>query len=85
MAKALTLETLLSGDVTPEQLSTIPFEQALGLLEEVVCSVESGNLPLDKAIGSYERGTILVQHLRRLLSGAEEKLRLLQKGAQPAE
>ena len=85
MAKAgkevtVTLETLLSGDVSEEQINSLSFEQALKLLEEVVTSVESGSLPLDRAIGSYEHGTSLIKHLRKLLSGAEEKLRVLNQG-----
>ena len=76
MAKAgkdvtVTLEGLLSGDVSAAQVSELSFEQALKLLEEVVVSVESGSLPLDRAIGSYEKGTHLIQQLRKLLSGAE--------------
>jgi exodeoxyribonuclease VII small subunit len=82
MAKAgkdvtVTLEGLLSGDVSAAQVTELSFEQALKLLEEVVVSVESGSLPLDRAIGSYEKGTHLIQQLRKLLSGAEEKLRVL--------
>lgn len=73
----VTLEGLLSGEVSPQQVETLSFEQALKLLEEVVVSVESGNLPLDRAIGSYEKGSLLVKQLRTLLSGAEEKLRVL--------
>ncbi len=75
--KEVTVEGLLSGEVNDEQLSSLSFEQALKLLEQVVASVESGNLPLDRAIGSYEKGTGLIQHLRGLLSRAEQKLRVL--------
>lgn len=75
--KAVTLEALIKGDLEAADIEGLKFEQALSLLEEVVNSVESGALPLDQAIGSYEQGTLLVQHLRRLLSGAEEKLRML--------
>jgi exodeoxyribonuclease VII small subunit len=82
MAKAgkdgsVTLETLINGEVSETQVGALSFEQALKLLEEVVTSVESGALPLDRAIGSYEHGTALIKHLRKLLSGAEEKLRVL--------
>jgi exodeoxyribonuclease VII small subunit len=77
---AVTLEALLSGEVSEDQVNALSFEQALKLLEEVVTSVESGSLPLDRAIGSYERGTSLIKHLRKLLSGAEEKLRVLNQG-----
>lgn len=75
--KSVTLDGLLKGEVGVKEVATLKFERALGLLEEVVASVESGALPLDQAIGSYEQGTLLVQHLRKLLSGAEEKLRML--------
>lgn len=77
---AVTLEALLSGEVSDDQVNSLTFEQALRLLEEVVASVESGSLPLDRAIGSYEHGTSLIKHLRKLLSGAEEKLRVLNQG-----
>ena len=85
MAKAskdnvVTLEALISGEVSEEQVNGLTFEQALKLLEEVVTSVESGSLPLDRAIGSYEHGSSLIKHLRKLLSGAEEKLRVLNQG-----
>lgn len=76
----ITLEALQKGEVGDDALAALSFEQALKLLEEVVAAVESGNLPLDQSIGSYEKGTVLVQHLRKLLSGAEEKLRVLGKG-----
>ena len=60
MAKAgketsVTLEALVNGEVSEEQVSSLSFEQALKLLEEVVTSVESGTLPLDRAIGDHQR------------------------------
>jgi exodeoxyribonuclease VII small subunit len=81
-AKTITLEDVMQGSVGAAEISELRFEEALDLLEGVVTAVESGSLPLDQAIGSYERGTQLVQHLRSLLSGAEEKLRILNEGAQ---
>jgi len=77
--KDITLEKLVSGAVKPEDVAALPFEEALKLLEELVNSVESGTLPLERSMTSYERGVLLVDHLRGLLSGAEEKLKLLQK------
>jgi exodeoxyribonuclease VII small subunit len=78
--KEITLEDVMQGKVGPAEIGAFRFEEALTLLEGVVAAVESGNLPLDQAIGSYERGTQLVQQLRSLLSGAEEKLRMLNEG-----
>jgi len=82
MAKnELSIEQLLSDEKVAEKLKGLSFEQALKLLEELVGSVESGTLPLERSITSYERGVALVDHLRGILSGAEEKLKVLQKGA----
>jgi exodeoxyribonuclease VII small subunit len=75
--KGIKLEDIMEGRVERDQIAALSFEEALKLLEGVVAAVESGNLPLDQAIGSYEKGTQLVQHLRSLLAGAEEKLRVL--------
>lgn len=75
--KEVSFESVLAGDVSDEQLQGLSFEQSLKLLEQVVAAVENGSLPLDGAIGAYEKGSVLVQHLRKLLCGAEEKLRML--------
>ena len=80
MAKAITLKELLADDGAELDLSEVPFENGIKLLEELTEKVESGSLPLDRAILSYERGSRLMEHLRALVSGAEEKLRVLQKG-----
>jgi exodeoxyribonuclease VII small subunit len=52
----------------------LTFEKALELLNELVIRVESGGLPLDRAVLSYERGAFLIEHLRAVLAGAETKL-----------
>lgn len=75
----LTAESLLLGTASPDGVKQLQFEEALKLLESLVGSVESGTLPLEKAVCAYEQGVVLVEHLRGLLSGAEEKLKLLQK------
>ena len=78
MAKPIKLEDILGSDTPKEKVDALSFEQGLVLLEELVKSVESGALPLDKALLSYERGVVVIEHLRKKLSGAEEKLRVLQ-------
>lgn len=75
----VTVELLLAGEGSEDAIQSLSFEQGLKLLEELVAIVESGSLPLDRAVTSYERGTALLQHLRGQLSGAEERLRILQK------
>ncbi|NDC37731.1 MAG: exodeoxyribonuclease VII small subunit [Proteobacteria bacterium] len=72
MAKSVTLKA-------QPLLSELSFEDGLKLLDELVQKVESGALPLETAIHSYEKGAKLIERLRGLLSGAEEKLELLSK------
>ena len=79
--KSITLDDLLSADDVESRLAELSFEDGLKFLEELVASVESGSLPLEKAVSSYEKGVLLIERLRKLLSGAEEKLKILNKGS----
>jgi len=76
MAESLSLKDLLAEE-GQTKVSDVNFESGLKLLEELVGKVESGSLPLDKAILSYERGVALITHLRGVLKGAEQKLQTL--------
>lgn len=77
--KTLKLSDLLDSGDGAKRISELSFEGGLKLLEELVESVEAGTLSLDKSIVSYEKGAALISHLRNLLSGAEEKLKILNK------
>lgn len=79
MGDTLTLKELISDEGAANRIARLSFEDGLKLLEELVSKVESGSLALDKAILSYEKGVMLIERLRTLLSGAEEKIRVLQK------
>lgn len=76
MAETLNLKDLLA-DEGEKKVAEVSFETGLKLLEELVGKVESGSLPLDKAVLSYERGVSLITHLRGVLKGAEQKLQTL--------
>ena len=75
------LEDLLESPDPKKKIGDVTFEDGMKLLEELVISVETGTLPLDRAIKSYEHAAVLINHLRDLLSGAEAKLKVLQKNA----
>ena len=77
----VSVEKILAAD-GQELVAKLPFEAGLKLLEQLVATVEGGSLPLEQAIVAYERGATLVVHLRGLLTGAEEKLRILQRPLQ---
>ncbi len=79
--KEVTLEQLLAAADPKKAIQSLPFEECLKLLEELVGAVERGSLPLERAIMSYEKGAVLVEHLRSALTKAEERLKVLKRGS----
>jgi exodeoxyribonuclease VII small subunit len=60
-------------------ISQMSFEQALKELEDIVTSLEQGDVALEESIAKYERGEKLRGHCQKLLGAAEakvEKIRL---------
>jgi exodeoxyribonuclease VII small subunit len=61
---------------------TIDFEQALTELEAVVEQLQRPDIPLDRAVALYRRGTELAQQSEELLSAAELQVQLLTQAVQ---
>jgi exodeoxyribonuclease VII small subunit len=58
-----------------------PFEATLAQLEELVARLESGELPLDEALRSFEQGVRLTRECQNALTSAQQKVQqLLQRG-----
>jgi exodeoxyribonuclease VII small subunit len=55
------------------------FEQALAELETLVARLERGDLPLDEALKSFERGIALTRHCQASLQAAQAKVEILMK------
>jgi exodeoxyribonuclease VII small subunit len=55
------------------------FEQSLKELEQIVHEMESGDLPLDKAIKKFEEGMMLSKSCSEMLDETEKKITLLLK------
>ncbi len=53
------------------------FEQSLKQLETVVRELESGDLPLEKALEAFEKGIGLTRECQEALENAEQKVRIL--------
>jgi exodeoxyribonuclease VII small subunit len=53
------------------------FEQSLAQLEALVAKLESGDLPLDAALASFEQGVRLTRECQGSLSAAQQKVQLL--------
>lgn len=57
------------------------FEHALTRLEELVQQLESGEIPLEESIKSFEEGKTLVRYCLNLLDKAELKVKELEEDA----
>lgn len=56
------------------------FEQALSELEDLVQTMEAGQLPLDRLLENYRRGAHLLDACRSQLQAVEEQVRVLEQG-----
>jgi exodeoxyribonuclease VII small subunit len=55
------------------------FEQALAELESLVERLEKGDLPLEEALRTFERGVALTRHCQASLTAAQQKVEILLK------
>ncbi len=63
--------------------SAFDFERALAELETLVESLERGDLPLEEALKTFERGVELTRHCQTSLRAAQQKVEiLLKRGSQ---
>ncbi len=68
----------------PPEISNMSFEDALAELEQIVRRLEAGQVKLDEAIVSYERGALLRQHCERKLNEAQQRVERIVIGADGA-
>ncbi len=61
----------------PEEKPTASFETGLQQLETIVKEMESGDLPLERALELFEKGTQLSESCRKQLKEAETRIELL--------
>jgi len=47
-------------------------------LDEIVCQMESGELPLERSLEAYRRGAALVARSRQLLADAQQQVNVLE-------
>ena len=64
----------------PPKKQNISFEQALARLDEIVRSLEGGDLVLSDSLTLYEEGTGLIKLCSKMLDQAEQKVVKLKKG-----
>ena len=57
------------------------FEQALKQLEQIVQEIESGDIPLEKAIKKFEEGIQLSKYCTEKLDESEKRITILMQDA----
>jgi exodeoxyribonuclease VII small subunit len=55
------------------------FEEALARLEQIVQTLEAGNLPLEDSLKAFEEGIALARLCAKQLEAAERRIELLTK------
>ena len=58
----------------------VSFEKALARLEELVCKLEEGNLPLEESLGLFAEGIELTKKCSLQLEEAEKHISILLEG-----
>ena len=62
----------------PQQTDKLPdFEQSLSELEALVTKLEQGDVPLEDALKSFERGVALTRQCQTALRSAQQKVEVL--------
>ena len=60
-----------------ELKSELSFEKGIERLEQIVSELDKNNLPLDKALASFQEGIELIRHCNSLLDLAEARVKAL--------
>jgi exodeoxyribonuclease VII small subunit len=64
----------MSDTNAPDDIAAMSFEDALAELEQIVRRLEGGQVKLDEAIRSYERGAQLKRHCENKLTEAQQRV-----------
>ena len=65
----------------PKKAEKSGFEASLAELEALVARMESGELPLDEALRSFERGVQLTRECQAALQAAQQRVQVLTQTA----
>jgi exodeoxyribonuclease VII small subunit len=61
----------------PQKSESPDFEQSLSELEALVAKLEQGELPLEEALKTFERGVTLTRQCQTALRNAQQKVEVL--------
>jgi exodeoxyribonuclease VII small subunit len=77
VSKSASGASAASAAAPPPAAGPPAFEQALAQLESLVTRLESGDLPLDEALRTFEHGVQLTRECQGALAAAQQKVQLL--------
>ncbi len=79
--RALSLSPMPKSSATSAASSEpVSYEAALQELEQLVGSIESGQMPLDQMLAGYQRGAKLLAFCRDRLEAVQDQIRVLDEG-----
>jgi exodeoxyribonuclease VII small subunit len=65
---------------TPGKSQDLPsFEAALAELEQIVASMEAGQMPLQQSLAAYKRGAELLKVCQAALQDAQQQVKILEE------
>ena len=62
-----------------DDISKLPFEQAIKELTAIVGKIEQGKIPLQDSLEQYEKGMALIKHCKGILEKAEKRIEKISK------
>ena len=73
----MTTRSLVTEPTDGPPIAELSFDDALAAFQRTVAELETGGLPLERALALFERGTALHEHLAKQLTEAELKVQQL--------
>lgn len=70
------------AEINSSELNSLGYEQAFKALEQIVASMESGQLSLEDALEAYKRGNMLLEHCQKSLAAVEQQVKILNERQQ---
>lgn len=71
-----------AAEMNSLEIERLGYEQAFKTLEQLVASMESGQLSLEEALDAYKRGNMLLEHCQKSLAAVEQQVKILNERQQ---
>ena len=62
-----------------KNIKDMSFEELMAYLEQLVSAMERGDMPLEKLLENYEKGSVMLKECRARLDNFQKKIEVLRK------